>query len=113
MSHPFPYRRSIAGHHITYGNQPLFVGVDDDTAPNAANAGVLEPIDETHAAVKKPNGKYLSLLPNGTYGEADAIGDYERFTLDEKFMLFGATYVQSDGSAAGVPIKLWVCYVGA
>lgn len=60
---------------IQYANAPVFLNdtgfLPGETVP--ADGGV---------AVQKPNGKYLSVQPDGSYQERDAVGPWETFTVD-------------------------------
>jgi hypothetical protein len=48
--------------------------------------------DETTGAVTKPNGKVLSVQPNGDYGERDAVGgSYEQFKRDQTLNVLWVT----------------------
>lgn len=60
---------------LQYANAPVFLGATNfqpgSTVP--VTGGV---------AIQKPNGKYLSVQPDGSYQERDAVGPWETFTVD-------------------------------
>ena len=64
---------------MQYASQPAFfpgaiTWLDGTLTPTPLGVGV-----------KKPNGKFLSVQPDGSYDERDAVlGVYEQFTVDEK-----------------------------
>jgi hypothetical protein len=53
---------------ILYANAPLLTGRDTDTRLYWHFGEVI------NGGIKKPNGKYLSIQPDGSYEERDAVG---------------------------------------
>jgi len=60
---------------LQYANAPVFLGATDflpgSTVPLIGGV-----------AIQKPNGTYLSVQPDGSYQERDAVGPWETFTMD-------------------------------
>jgi len=65
---------------IEYANAPAFY------FPLASGYLPGESVDvgSGNVAIKKPNGKWLSVQPNGSYEDRDAVGPWETFTPDTK-----------------------------
>lgn len=63
---------------IEYQNAPrLYI-----PEPTGYLPGETVAITTSTVSVRKPNGKWLSVQPNGSYEERDAVGPWETFTLD-------------------------------
>jgi len=63
---------------IAYANHPALCGTVDDWLP-----GTTWPLGNNTFGVKLENGKFLSVQPDATYQERDAVsGSYEIFTFD-------------------------------
>ena len=66
---------------IHYANSPLLIG--DPVSFSMGYVGVLVAQPEGYA-VQKPNGKYLSVKPDGGYKEESTVGAWETFYPDSK-----------------------------
>ncbi len=75
--------------NIEYASTPAFLG---DPGPFLGGEAFEIPDGTKDWAVRKSNGKILSVQPNGSYGERDAVGgSYERFKIDPKVNVLWVT----------------------